>query len=640
MLIYSTGLANCVQYVLNKQNQDEIIAHQIDLKKMISRINHFGKITLNEIIWSYQFTNSITGITYKGKIDINAHDSNFIDPFLKNIDNIIKFYRFDNNPYYKKSYSPTKYEIAAYVDIWKTQNINYIEAVLNEERSCDYNTILKFINIYHELNWCKNFVAEGSYIPTSINSEILDVILDIYDVMLLETTVPYDYEKYLRCKELRPFFKEEFKLYDVDRLIHILPIISPDISPFKTIERYSIPYRLNYPENEKYKFCDSIYSSRYYKFINYYLRCTYFRAALVKPQLHQLFEPSQNIKEVDINELYLLTDFLNNCRINNTPVEYIDDIYTAHTKWSELEFQLLDKYLIINNNKAHINYNDQIYYLYSNRRHQFPTLAFGTLPDTTIDTIEIEYYIYEGSKCYKYEDNYYNEYGKVDANKLVNMESINVDVYSINGQNVIGIYTLDVAIIYDDYKRYYRAEFEPGKKIKHYYGVPIIEHTEHVLLHCKPETKTETKTYTCTQIDWVEPFNYINQTFISAFDNYFIDLTQRILLFRIGKFELDFYGTDETYNEKPIYKSACYISTSYMTSATSKAPFQSEYDYPKRQNIYIIIANHGISVCHLHLNSISKENEILINKDIKCIKHNRKYMQSYDREIDFIELIP
>lgn len=711
MLIKSNGLANSIQYILNMENLDDIITHQINLYEKIKLIKQPIVYRFLNIYFEFVYTHILSHNRISAKIEVQFNNSNFWEFYLQNSHYIMMYFIYKNNPYYKRlTYNDQiEQQLVTYIQLWPTQNFQFIQNMVDGSYNYNYNNILKFINIYHEFSWCLKQM-QTAYTQ---NVNLID-ILDIYDTIILESTHPYEYESYIACKKLRTVFTEEFKLYNGERVIHILKdLFEDDISQLHDIKRYNMPSKPNINIKSDLKsnvFYDIIYSSRYYKFINYYLRKVHFSDKLIKPELYELFEFSHDIKKVNINESKLITNFLKEYNIyywgNIYDSKYDNIKLTCRynnrgqcntkcecTYWHfKLSTELISS-CIVHFNNATVNIDGYEYHLIYLSSPIVPNVKFMDYKDWSTSTVEIQYCVVNGynhSICYKFNDKWYDKDGIVNDDKLKSCKKtidycIKYDKNRASEKRCIIISEpLHTAKISD----FFDVEFSehswliPQKQITHFYGYPVKEDKNHKLLKLKDDKKLEDdkkrqlfkreddkkrqlfkleddkkreadQTHNVLkrdadkkhnslphvrymiEEDWETEFDKVNKDFIEKFSPYFVPLDQRLLLFRIGKFELDFYKTDDP----QIYKSACYISTSYMTSATENSPFESEYDEKNRQDIYVIIANPGILVCHVHFNSISNENEILINVDTKCIKRRSMYRESYDRIIVCIELI-
>lgn len=673
MYIYSTGLANNIKYLLNPDNIIDIMKNPLNWDTAISELDKYvnGRIMFSigskpEVYLTVThkvstFTFSIN-ITYE-EIYLQNGQIDFINTFINTAYDIIKYGKYIKNEYYSTYDDTNVSTLCSYAREWATHNSDFIKDVLKNPSIYKYNTISKLINIFHE------FVR---FVPDHFQELELDAAIAIYDMIILEQTHPYEYNKYIQNKKFRHVFKEEFMLYGADRVINVLSDIINNPEVLKSIKRYMPPDKMNAIITHSYSspaatyneiiHYDLIYSSRYYKFINYYLRQQYLpeleKNELIKPELNLLFQSSYDFKKVTIDEsrlikhmLYKMCNIVCQDSIDYPSVEFSNKYDYV---WNQLEIrQELEK---IDRGEDNVNLR------FRNLDVISSPICIVDYTDLSIQIAEITYnviiyYINHpkdvqnktiyGTECFKYGNNWYDENG-IKQNRHIlesspsSSRSSSPDPFTPNNISKLMYYKVendkhyvyinprfDLKIAYiNDYinikGKWKNSDLAPKKNIQHFHGYEIHKKSRFEML------QYDINTY--KKIDYTTVFDKLNKVFIQNFKSYFKPLDQQILLYRIGKFKFDFYKDGD------FYKSACYISTSYMTSYTEESPFTSEYDSPNMQDVYIIIANEGVSVCHVHFNSISNENEILINYGVKCTKHAEKFNSKMNRNILYVEL--
>ena len=620
MLIKSSGLANNIRYILNQQNQDDIITHQIKLDEMIKPSMHTTYIKED---FAYFYTHTDQKFTFNIDFFIPSEINNYVNNSI----DIINYITHEHNPHYSPLIRIKLACICILSESWKGQMHLYINDILNKTLHYDYNIFSKLINIYHQVNWV---FSKSTYSQHLINVhnplndvKTLNDILSIYDVINLDSIHPYDYATYLKCKEYRPVFKEEFKLYGIDRVINILPNISylSDIEPYKfqIIDKKAIEY-------------DLIYSCQYGKFVNYYLRRKNSCQDLIKPALKELFDPPTGmiIDNFSIIEKFLIKSniaYWGNIYETQYDPKYDTQYKQLYIKDNKIKIKK-DKDIticIVKNNQCKVKIDKSEYILNFDNANSIPTIEFKKNLSTlsTKSTFKISYETYEEYSCYMYNNKWYTDNGICETETETKTRTRDITYYELTGTKYINITSfvkIESAYISDYYQKNEfigTSEIIPKKYIKHFYGHDIIESDEHVLLKLKND-KYE-------QIDWDSAFDTLHQTFIDNFTQYFITLTQKILLYGIGKFDWDFYKSGDE------YKSACYISTSYM-------PLEKPQDYDNCSDMYVIIANKSVKIYPIYLNSISKENEILIAPDTRCIMHGTNNDKKFNKIIHYIEL--
>ena len=122
------------------------------------------------------------------------------------------------------------------------------------------------------------------------------------------------------------------------------------------------------------------------------------------------------------------------------------------------------------------------------------------------------------------------------------------------------------------------------------------------------------------QLPIIDYFNEFNRDFIDAFDKDFYINLKKVMTFRLGKFSDDFIKHGHQ------YKTACYLSSSYIKEDTNHIPYVSELLNPE---LIIFIIKPGVSICEVCNNSIADESEILIKYDTNAILHKTAPVQYF-----------
>jgi hypothetical protein len=130
----------------------------------------------------------------------------------------------------------------------------------------------------------------------------------------------------------------------------------------------------------------------------------------------------------------------------------------------------------------------------------------------------------------------------------------------------------------------------------------------------------EVKSSESTPKPVIDYFKEFSMDFVEKFDADFHPNKNKIMTFRLGMFNDDFVNVDSN-----TYKTACYISSSYIKENTNSIPYVSELSNPE---LIICIINPGVLICEVYNNSIADESEILIKHGV-IAKNHQTYKLEY-----------
>lgn len=471
----------------------------------------------------------------------------------------------------------------------------------------------------------------------------------------------------------RNIFKYEFNLYQYGNIKTILDQIANKI-PNIEFAKCDIHTKIRYRSTDEMK----LYSGRYYKFINYYLRKIHGIKSLSIPTISDLFESDLKKQFAEDDATPMLKNkicshipetefkiFENWHTFQHSPTFATDNIVNTRP----YTIQYLDEYTrycyITDKQCGSVVNTINIFWDVDNKIWR----KFNKNETTTTCTnlyrgdFDNKYYDGSGNILIGCEFNRYtreNEnYIPCEFNKYINKETMKtVHTYSSC----------------DDNNRYTRIKYKIDTHDSNFIGIEgndnncaihkyIVKSQIFIYLRLDLDERLNVinlksrdvsdnaqlkskifKTYNYVAYDASlneNPKYDINKTlisfnkqFIDTFRNAFMSLDKSELLFRLGNHNFDIYKDGKQ------YRLASYFSTSYIDTYSHTAIYKSEYP---NTNLYIILAHEGTLICPVYNNTTTKlENEILIHFNTPCTPPVEIEFTSLNekRTCIFIELFP
>jgi hypothetical protein len=456
----------------------------------------------------------------------------------------------------------------------------------------------------------------------------------------------------------RDIFKYEFNLYQYGNIKTILAQIANKIPNIK-FDKCDIHTKIIYKSTDEMK----LYSGRYYKFINYYLRKRNRIQSLSIPTMTDLFESDLKKQFAEDDA----TPMLKNKICSHIPETEFKIFENWHAFQCSPTFATDN---IVNTRPYTIQYlDDYTCYCYitdQQCRSVVKTINIFWDVDNKIwrkftknETTTTCTNLYRGDFDNKYHDGSGNILIGCEFNRYINKETMKtVHTYSIcddnnrytriqykidtHNSNFIGIEGNDnncaihKYIVKSQIYKYLRLDLDERSNVINLKSRDVSDNAQ---LKSKIFRTYNYVVYDSSlnenpKYDINNTLISFNEQFIDAFRNAFMPLKKSELLFRLGNHNFDIYKDGEQ------YRLASYFSTSYIDTYSHTAIYTSEYS---NTNLYIILAHEGTLICPVYNNTTTKlENEILIHFDTPCTPPVEIAFTSLNenRTCIFIELFP
>lgn len=423
---------------------------------------------------------------------------------------------------------------------------------------------------------------------------ILDILIFIYTYIQKYILSRYVNELVICCtKKIKYNMNTNIYIYEYGTLYYVLKNANPEI--FNNI--VDVVFTDTKPSEYA-----MLYSGNCYRIINLYLRRINSNTTFTL-DTHKILLNEHDIKKVNKSTITILWGLLNKYKIYYVGTEY--NYQLNKTKFAD------SKCIILNHVNKLIKIDDTIYMLIKIHNNQ------GYIYKETIN-INITEQTFKWSKGT----------GQIIDHEIT-MKFTNIDgkQYPVRNNKIYKDNQSMPINITECYDKTIVLKLLCGD----IFGSRVLEDESNIFKFDDGEYlgsykifsdgfEYEVKSSESTPKPVIEYFNEFSRDFVKKFDTDFHPNENKIMTFRLGMFKDDFVNVDSN-----TYKTACYISSSYIKENTNSIPYVSELSHPE---LIICIINPGVLICEVYNNSIADESEILIKHGV-IAKHHQTYKLEY-----------